>query len=184
MADRPPPAAPYQPRHTQPILASGVEIHGLDEFLGYALRMEEEAAEHYDELTVAMQACGNLAVARLFAKLARCSRQHTHDVAEHAKHHRVTPVLPSSVTWPDHHPPERTALVAGRPQLSRSQALEAALQAERRGQKFYETVARASTDPDMQRLASLFAQEEAGHVKTLQDWHEQEQHHEAPPPVD
>ena len=48
----------------------GVEIATIDEFLGYAVRVEEDAAIHYDELRAAMEACGNQDVSELFHQLA------------------------------------------------------------------------------------------------------------------
>ena len=56
--------------------------------------------------------------------------------------------IPPDYVWPDHVTPERTALWAGDPSLSRLDALRAALQGERRGYEFYYAVAGTSNDPD------------------------------------
>ncbi len=58
------------------IYKGGIEIQSLDQFLGFAVRLEEDAAIHYDELGTAMDECGNIEVAKLFHELAGYSRLH------------------------------------------------------------------------------------------------------------
>ena len=54
----------------------GFAIASLDEFLGYAVKVEEDAAIHYEELSVSMEQCGNHEVAKLLRQLGRFSRLH------------------------------------------------------------------------------------------------------------
>ncbi len=58
------------------IYKGGLEINSLDEFLNFALQVENDAAVHYEQLADAMQAQGNAEVAELFTKLAGYSRLH------------------------------------------------------------------------------------------------------------
>jgi ferredoxin len=45
------------------VYKGGMEIKSLDEFLGYAVRLEEDSSIHYDELGAAMEEVGNAEVA-------------------------------------------------------------------------------------------------------------------------
>src|SRR5208283_930300 len=51
------------------VYKGGVEIRSLDEFLSYALKVEEDAAVHFEHLAEAMAVCGNVDVAALFRQL-------------------------------------------------------------------------------------------------------------------
>ena len=66
------------------IYKGGIEIKSLDQFLGFAVKLEEDAAIHYEELGTAMEECGNLAVAQLFRELAGYSRLHLAQAQERA----------------------------------------------------------------------------------------------------
>ena len=73
--------APYKSEHWGPAqephithaanrFKGGMEIATVDEFLGYAVKMEKDAAIHFDELATTMEGCGNQEVAKLFRQLA------------------------------------------------------------------------------------------------------------------
>lgn len=164
---------PAEPPHLSTaarIYKGGMEIASVDDFLGFAVKVEEDAAIHFEELAVAMEQCGNEEVAKLFAQLAGFSRLHLAEAMKRAAAIDVAKHIPPDYVWPDHVTPERTALWAGDPSLSRLDALRAALQGERRGYEFYYTVAGTSTDPEIRALAKEFVGEEAEHVKVLEAW--------------
>lgn len=148
----------------------GIEIASVDEFLGYAVKVEEDAAIHYEELSTSMERCGNQEVAKLFAQLARFSRLHLAEARKRANSIDVTKHIPPDYVWPDHATPERTALWAGDPLLSQLDALRAALRGERLGYDFYYAVAGTSKDPAIRAAANEFAGEEAEHVQVLEAW--------------
>ena len=152
------------------IFKGGLEIASVDEFLGYAVKVEEDAAIHFDELAAAMEQVGNLEVAKLFAQLAGFSRLHLAEARKRAGSIDVSKHIPPDYVWPDHVTPERTALWAGDPSLSRLDALRAALHGEKRGYEFYYVVAGTSHDPDIVAMAKEFVGEEAEHVKVLEAW--------------
>ena len=106
------------------IYKGGIEIKNLDQFLGFAVRLEEDASIHYDELGAGMEECGNLEVAKLFRDLAGYSRLHLAQARSRAGSIDVTAHLPPDYVWPDHATPERTSLWAGDPDLSRMDALK------------------------------------------------------------
>lgn len=156
------------------VYKGGLEIHSLDEFLNYAVQVEKDAAEHFESLAASMKACGNEDVAELFAQLGRYSRMHLDEAKAKSSRHGVELQLPPHTAWPDLETPERTALWAGDPTLSRRDALKAALQGERRGYEFYYAVANTSEDKDIRKVAKEFVREEIEHVETLKLWIERE----------
>jgi rubrerythrin/ferredoxin len=152
------------------VYKGGVRIKSLDEFLSYALKVEEDAAIHFERLAAAMEKCGNRDVSGLFAQLGGYSRLHWQEAKAKCKEHDAVIKLPASSVWPDHETPERTALWSGHPSLSRLDALKAALQGERRGYEFYYAVAGTTADTLIRDVAKEFVKEEAEHVETLKQW--------------
>jgi rubrerythrin/ferredoxin len=152
------------------IYKGGLEIASLDEFLGYAVKVEEDSAIHYEELSASMEQCGNLEVAKLFAQLARFSRLHLAEAQKRASSIDVSKHVPPDYVWPDHVTPEYNELWAGDPALSRLDALRTALRGERLGYEFYYSVAGTSKDPTIRAAANEFVGEEAEHVRVLEAW--------------
>lgn len=164
------PAQPPGLSRAAKIYKGGIKPASVAEFLGYAVKVEEDAAIHFDELSAAMANVGNAAVAKLFAQLAAFSRLHLAEAQKRASAISATLEIPPDYVWPDHATPERTALWAGDPALSRLDALRAALQGEKRGYEFYYAVAGTSADPEIIAMAKNFVHEEAEHVKVLEAW--------------
>jgi rubrerythrin/ferredoxin len=156
------------------IFKGGIEIKNLDQFLGFAVRLEEDSSIHYEELGAAMEECGNEAVAKLFKDMAHYSRMHLQQARERAGEIDVTAHFPPNYVWPDHATPERNALWAGDPDMTRLDALKTALQGERRGFDFYYSVAGTTKDPEIAAMAKEFVKEEAEHVEILERWIERE----------
>ena len=148
----------------------GIEIATLDEFLGFAVKVEEDAALHFDEIAIAMEDCGNAEVGKLFRQLAGFSRLHLAEAKSRAGAIDAKAMIPPEYVWPDHATPERTSLWAGDPALSRVDALRAALQGEKRGYEFYVAVAATTKVPEVAAMAREFVREEAEHVKVLEAW--------------
>jgi len=148
----------------------GIEIATVDEFLGYAVKVEEDAAIHFDELAAMMEACGNQEVARLFRQLASFSRLHLAEAKKRAGSLDLSKVIPPDYVWPNHATPERTEIWAADPSLSRLDGLKAALQGERRGYEFYRAVVAKTKSPEIEAMANEFVKEEAEHVKILEAW--------------
>jgi rubrerythrin/ferredoxin len=152
------------------VYKGGVEITSLDAFLSYAVKVEEDAAIHFEQLAKAMKTAGNEDVAALFAQLGTYSRMHLDEAKAKVKAHDVVIKLPANSAWPDQETPERTTLWAGHPTLSRLDALKAALQGERRGFEFYYAVAGTTNDAEIRKVAKEFVKEEIEHVETLKKW--------------
>ena len=164
------PAAGPHITHAASRFKGGTEINSIDEFLGFAVKVEEDAAIHFDELASKMEACGNQEVARLFRQLAGFSRLHLAEVKSRSGAIDLSKTVPPDYVWPNHATPERTELWAADPTLSRLDGLKAALQGERRGYEFYRAVAATTKSPEVAAMAKEFVKEEADHVKILEAW--------------
>jgi rubrerythrin/ferredoxin len=158
--------------HAAPVFNARVEIDTVDAFLAHAITVEESAAEHFEEMSAAMDACGNKEVSGLFSQLAGYSRLHLDEAKARASKAAadVSRHVPKEYDWPDMETPEQTELWAGDPSLSRRDALKAALTGEKRGYEFYLFVANTTSDPDIRKLAKEFVKEEAEHVAILERW--------------
>ena len=157
------------------IYKGGVGIATLDQFLSYAVKVEEDAAIHFEQLAERMKACRNDDVAALFTQLGGFSRLHLQEAKAKCKRFEADVTLPSSTAWPDNTTPEKTSLWQGDPALERLDAMKAALQGERRGYEFYYTIAHTTKDADVRAVAKEFVKEEAEHVQKLKKWIEQEE---------
>jgi ferredoxin/rubrerythrin len=147
-----------------------LKIDSVDQFLAYALSVEEEAATHFEQLGKAMEERGNQEVAKLFRQLSGYSRLHYEQTKARVGSRDVSQFMPSRLMWPDYATPERTELWAGDSAVTHLDALKAALQGERRGYEFYYTVAGSASDPEVVAMAKVFVGEEAEHVKILEAW--------------
>jgi rubrerythrin/ferredoxin len=156
--------------HAAKRFKGGTEINSVDEFLGYAVKVEEDAAIHYEELAAAMETCGNQRVATLFRQLAGFSRRHFAEAKLRAGSIDVTKNVPPDYVWPNHVTPERASVWAADPALSRLDALKAASQGEKRGYESYRAVAATSKSSEVTAMAKEFVKEEADHVKVLEAW--------------
>lgn len=157
------------------IYKGGVGIQTLDQFLSYAVKLEEDAAVHYEQLAQAMGEAGNADVAALFSQLAGYSRLHLEEAKAKCTRYQAVLALPASSAWPDNATPEKTTLWAGDPALHRLDALKAALQGERRGYEFYYAIAHTTKDEQIRAVAREFVKEEAEHVEKLKQWIVQEE---------
>ena len=152
------------------IFKGGIKLDSAPEFLAYAVKVELDAALHFEKLAAAMLACGNGGVAELFEQLGRYSRLHLAQAQERAGALDEAAAIPPDYVWPEYQTPERTGLWAADPALTRLDALKAALIGEQRGYEFYSAVAGTSNDPEVCALAREFHKEEAEHVKLLEQW--------------
>lgn len=152
------------------VYKGGVEIRTLDEFLCYAVKVEEDAAVHFEHLAEAMATSGNADVAALFRQLGGYSRMHLAQATARCRKHQVVADLPAGWTWPDNRAPELTTLWSGDRSLSRLGALKAALLGEQRGYEFYYSIANTSSDAQIRTVAQEFVHEEHEHVEALRQW--------------
>ena len=145
-------------------------MKSVEEFLAHAIRLEDEAARRFEQLTSAMESYGNREVASLFRKLAHFSRLHLADARARSGFRDVPRLSAENELWGPGASPEACDDWACDPQIAPVEALSVALEGERRAYEFYRAVSSTSTDPEMRRLAQEFAEEEAEHVCDLEKW--------------
>lgn len=143
----------------------GTEISCVDEFLSYAVKVEEDAATHFDALAKSVESSGP-DIARLFTELASLSREHLAEAKAQAKSLDERKSVPPDYAWPGHSSAQ--SQWSGDPALMRLGALKAALQGETRGYEFYCAVVATSKSPEVVALAREFVKDEADHVKILE----------------
>lgn len=148
----------------------GVRMKNVEMFLAYSIKVEEEAAAHFDGLADTMEGCGNSTCAALFRQLAGYSRLHWEEAKARAEGKDVSAYSPESHMWPSFETPEQTSLWAADPEMTKLGALKAALEGERRGFEFYHHVAQTAADKGVRELAKEFVKEEAEHVAILERW--------------
>jgi len=150
--------------HAAQRFKGGTEINTLDEFLGYAVKVEEDAAIHFDELAAEMEGCGNHEVGKLFRQLA-ASRACTSRRRNLARSLDLSKSIPPIMSGQSGDARAHRAL-GRRSDADKAGRLKAALQGERRGYEFYAPSWRrrkARKSPQWQE----FVKEEAEHVRSL-----------------
>jgi rubrerythrin len=142
----------------------------VEEFLAYAIRLEQEAALRFGQLADAMATAGNREVMELFRRLSEYSRLHLTDARARAGFRELPELKCADFNWPDIESPEAAAIWAADPLIGREQALQVALAAEQAGLAFYQTILNSTQDPEIKALAREFVDEETLHVAELQRW--------------
>jgi rubrerythrin len=140
------------------------------EFLAYAIKLEEDAAARFSDLSEAMKIYGNQEVAGFFGKMAHFSRLHLAEARKRSGFHKLPDMKPEDYKWPDDESPEATSMEGSHYLMTAEYALDLALDSEERGFAFYDNVARTTTDSEIKMMAEEFAAEESEHVAELKKW--------------
>jgi rubrerythrin len=143
-------------------------MQSVEEFLAYAIKLEQEAALRFGQLADAMEAAGNEEVEKLFRRLANASRAHLNEARARSGFRDIPEMEPGEFHWPNLESPEAAAIWAADPLISREQALEIGLAAEMAGLGYYKNIFETTTDPEIKILARQFIEEESGHVAALE----------------
>lgn len=142
--------------------------YALPEFLAHAVALEHETADRYLELADMMEAHRNDAVSAVFRDMARFSQLHHDEIKA-----RVGAIeLPELKSWEYRwrSPPEVGGEEGFDYMIEAYNALKYARENESRAMQYYRSVAEESTDPEVRRLATEFANEETEHVAALDKW--------------
>jgi len=155
-------------------------MNSVEEFLAYAIKLEEEATLRFGQLADAMQGYGKKDVGSLFRRLSDYSRLHLADARARSGFRDIPVMAPDSYQWPDVESPEAAAIWAADPFLAKNEALEIALASETAGYEFYKSVHDNTDDPEIRVLAAEFVAEEAEHVAWIRQWIADEQERGGP----
>jgi rubrerythrin len=145
-------------------------MQSVEEFLAYAVKLEEEAATRFGELADVMQSCGNNEVGKLFRRLSDYSKLHLADAKSRSAFRDVPIMKPKEFDWPDFESPESAAIWAADPFIGREEALEIARDAEQASLDYYKKILDTTDDPEIRVLAKEFVEEETAHVAELEKW--------------
>jgi rubrerythrin len=144
---------------------------GRADFLARAWTMEVEAAERYASFADAMDQHNNREVAELFRKLARIEQLHADQLLEESLS-RHPPVLPpGGMQWDGgEEGPETAAPGELHYRMQPYHALQIALACEKKANRFFTQFASRTGDAKVRKAALEMAEEEAEHVRLIEDW--------------
>lgn len=151
---------------------SGGVVGEVARLLAHAHAIEAEAADRYALLADQMEVHNNPEVAELFRKLADLEAKHAATVVYRAKWLGIElPALsPWDFAWPGAEPPECASIDAVHYRMTPHHALALALTAETRARDFFQRAAVAAEDEDVRALAIELADDEARHVRLIEEW--------------
>ena len=159
------------------------------DFLARAWAMELEAVERYSMFADAMEEHNNRDVAELFRKLARIEQIHADQLSEEARAMRLPLPAGGVMLWEGGEGPESADPGELHYRMQPYHALEIALLAEHRAEKFFRAYARTATLPKVREAALEMAREEAEHVRLIEEWlartprPDRDWEHDSDPPV-
>jgi rubrerythrin len=145
-----------------------IPVKTPNELYAHAIAIEREAAERYAEFAQQMADEGNDDVATLFRTLAVFEAEHLGTLEARTKGVAVPQVAPGEYAWLDTGAPETAAHELVFRLMTPHQALEIALEAERRAKHFFAEVKESASDPALRALAQEMAMEEQGHIAMVQ----------------
>jgi rubrerythrin len=143
-------------------------MNSVQTFLVHAIRLESAAAQRSDEFADAMQTWGNREVEAFFRKMAEYSRLHLQEAMARAGFRQVAELPADGYEWPDGVDPESPDWWGVDGMMGIEQAIENALEGEKRGLAYYEGVAAGTSNMKLKALAEEFAAEEREHVAELE----------------
>jgi rubrerythrin len=145
-----------------------VKITSPNELYAHAIAIEREAAERYSEFAERMDDLGNLAAAEAFARLAGFEAEHLDALLQRTAGIVLPRLSDPDYRWLDAGAPETAARELVFRLMTPRQALEIALEAEKRAQAFFERVLMSASDPALRALAREMAADEGEHIAMLE----------------
>jgi len=139
-------------------------VRSVPELYAHALAIEREAAARYLEFADRMADEGNDQVATLFRSLASFESEHVNQLLEATRQRRLPDIPAGEYAWLDAGSPETAAHDFVFRLMTPHDALEIALEAERRARRFFDEVYESATDASLRDLALDMAREEDDHV--------------------
>jgi len=145
-----------------------IAIRTPAELYAHAIAIEREAAETYAEFAQRMGDLGNDDVSKLFRTLAVFEAEHLQTLESRTAGVEMPALKAGEYAWLDAAAPETAARELVYRLLTPRAALDIALDAERRAQKFFVDVRATATDPALRALAQEMAAEELGHIAMVE----------------
>jgi rubrerythrin len=142
----------------------------LPEFMACAWAMENEAAMRYAEFADAMEMHNNREVAALFRTMAGYEGKHADHILEEMGWIEPPALPDDGWRWSGFEAPETAPIDEVHYLMQPWHALQLALAAEERAQRFFATLARAATSGSVRAAAQELEAEEREHVELVRAW--------------
>jgi rubrerythrin len=142
----------------------------LEEFMAQALAMEREAVERYTEFADAMEMHNNREVAAMFRTMAQYEGKHASQIMAEMGWKEAPEPPAGGFGWPGLEAPETVSIDAVHYLMQPWHALQLALAAERRAERFFDELAQAATSESVRRAARELQAEEREHVELVLAW--------------
>lgn len=145
-------------------------IASIDELMAYAYALEMEASERYAVFADAMEQHNNREVAELFRKLARIEYRHAEQVLEEMGWVSAPPAPHGGYKWEGFEAPETGDVTELHYLMQPYHALQIALHNEKRAYVFFGGLVKHAGNAKVKKAAVEMEQEEAGHVRLIEEW--------------
>ncbi len=142
----------------------------LTEFMAQAWEMEIEAAQRYSDFADAMEMHNNREVAAMFRTMAGYETKHADEIMATMGWSEAPPLTPRSGAWPGYEAPETAAGDDVHYLMQPWHALQLALAAEQRAERFFAELVRVSTVAAVRKAALALQAEEREHVALVKAW--------------
>jgi rubrerythrin len=150
--------------------AAVVAPRTLTEFMAQAWEMEIEAAQRYSDFADAMEMHNNREVAAMFRTMAGYETKHADEIMATMGWSEAPPLTPRSGAWPGYEAPETAAGEDVHYLMQPWHALQLALAAEQRAERFFAELVRVSTVAAVRKAALALQAEEREHVALVKAW--------------
>jgi rubrerythrin len=144
----------------------------LEQLMAQAWAMEVEAAERYAELADAMETHNNREVAALFRRMQGYETAHARQILQEMGWTGTPPSALAAASWIVAEGPETTAHQDVHYLMQPYHALQLALAAEERAERFFARLAEAAASDRVRRAARELQTEEQEHVRLVRAWME------------
>lgn len=141
----------------------------LEVFMAQAVAMELEASQRYAELADALESHNNREVAELFRKMSVIEARHADQIMAEMGWSEV-PVQVRAPAWEGFEAPETVPVDETHYLMRPWHALQLALAAEQRAERFFAHLAQASATESVRAAALELQREEQEHVELIRAW--------------
>jgi rubrerythrin len=141
----------------------------LEALMSQALALEQDAAQRYADLADSMEMHNNADVAELFRRMAAIEGRHAAQIMQQMGWQHAPAASPAPA-WEGFEAAETIGLDDVHYLMRPWHALQLALAAEQRAERFFGSLARAATDASVRTAALELQQEEHEHVELIRAW--------------
>lgn len=142
-------------------------IATVAELLAHAYRIEVDAEERYRLLANQMEMHNNPELATMFQTFAQHEAHHAEEIRQQMEGMDIPDIKPWDHKWLTPESPEAIDIGEVRYNMTPWHALQLALKAERKAYEFFDRIAKAAKDGELQRWAIEFRGEEEQHVQLV-----------------